>query len=103
MVEGTYCRPQRAREEKEHQPRAGPPSAETSVVRKEHLKTKRNCLWLALCPLVIWVLFLFSKNSLKGLGNLMVTSLRMRNKPRRVAFKKEIGAFPLWLRGNKSN
>ena len=39
--EGTDCRPQRARGEKDRQPGVGTPYSQDSVIRKEHPKTKR--------------------------------------------------------------
>ena len=43
--------PREPKGKKSINPELGSPGAETSVVRKEHLKLKRNRLWLALSSL----------------------------------------------------
>lgn len=92
---GTSCRLRRAKEMSSINPELGPPNSETSVVRWGHSKPrkpKRNRLWRSLFSLDAHAgSFHLSKNSLEGLGNLRSQWFRMRNKPRRVTFKKAGG------------
>ena len=54
-------------------------------------QAKRLYLWF--WNIEIWM---FSKNSLEGLGNLTFKSLKMRDEPKRVTFKKGMVAWVLF-------
>ena len=62
--------------------------------KKNRKETTFGCFCLLL--MVIWVPLMFSENSLEGLGNLTFKSLKMRDEPRRVTFKKGMVAWVLF-------